>query len=42
MTTPERTLDPPRFRIGEGWDIHALVSGRPLVIGGVVIPHDKG
>ena len=42
MTLPERPLDPPRFRIGEGWDIHALVSGRPLVIGGVVIPHDKG
>ena len=42
MTTPEHLLDPPRFRIGEGWDIHALVSGRPLVIGGVVIPYAKG
>jgi len=30
------------MRIGEGWDIHALVVGRPLVIGGVLIPHDKG
>ena len=42
MTIPERRLDPPQFRIGEGWDIHALVSGRPLVIGGVRIPYDKG
>ena len=30
------------FRIGEGWDIHALVPGCPLVIGGVTIPHDSG
>ena len=30
------------FRIGEGWDIHALVPGRPLVLGGVHIPHSKG
>jgi 2-C-methyl-D-erythritol 2,4-cyclodiphosphate synthase len=30
------------FRIGNGFDVHALVEGRPLVIGGVVIPFDKG
>ncbi len=30
------------MRIGEGWDVHALVTGRPLVIGGVTIPYDKG
>ncbi|WP_413890240.1 2-C-methyl-D-erythritol 2,4-cyclodiphosphate synthase [Candidatus Skiveiella danica] len=30
------------FRIGEGWDVHALVPGRPLVIGGVTIPHPVG
>jgi 2-C-methyl-D-erythritol 2,4-cyclodiphosphate synthase len=30
------------FRIGEGWDTHALVAGRKLIIGGVEIPHDKG
>ncbi|OYD51519.1 2-C-methyl-D-erythritol 2,4-cyclodiphosphate synthase [Acidovorax kalamii] len=30
------------FRIGEGWDVHALVPGRPLVIGGVTIPHTMG
>jgi 2-C-methyl-D-erythritol 2,4-cyclodiphosphate synthase len=31
-----------KFRIGEGWDTHALVTGRPLVIGGVHIPHSHG
>ncbi len=30
------------FRIGEGWDTHALVTGRPLVLGGVTIPHSHG
>jgi 2-C-methyl-D-erythritol 2,4-cyclodiphosphate synthase len=30
------------LRIGQGYDIHALVAGRALVIGGVTIPHDKG
>jgi 2-C-methyl-D-erythritol 2,4-cyclodiphosphate synthase len=30
------------LRIGEGWDIHALVEGRRLVLGGVEIPHTKG
>jgi 2-C-methyl-D-erythritol 2,4-cyclodiphosphate synthase len=30
------------FRIGEGWDIHALVPGRKLVLGGVEIPFDRG
>ncbi len=30
------------MRIGEGFDVHALVSGRPLIIGGVTIPFDKG
>jgi 2-C-methyl-D-erythritol 2,4-cyclodiphosphate synthase len=29
-------------RIGEGWDIHALVDNRPLVLGGVTIPFHKG
>ena len=32
----------PHIRIGEGWDIHALVPGRPLVLGGVRIEHHKG
>jgi 2-C-methyl-D-erythritol 2,4-cyclodiphosphate synthase len=30
------------LRIGEGWDTHALVPGRPLVIGGVAIPFERG
>ncbi|MDZ7854622.1 2-C-methyl-D-erythritol 2,4-cyclodiphosphate synthase [Sphaerotilus sp.] len=30
------------MRIGEGWDTHALVAGRPLVLGGVTIPHALG
>jgi 2-C-methyl-D-erythritol 2,4-cyclodiphosphate synthase len=29
-------------RIGQGFDVHALVGGRKLVIGGVEIPHEKG
>ncbi len=32
----------PSFRIGEGWDLHALVPGRKLVIGGVEIPFEMG
>jgi 2-C-methyl-D-erythritol 2,4-cyclodiphosphate synthase len=32
----------PLLRIGEGWDTHALVAGRPLVLGGVTIPHPQG
>ena len=30
------------LRIGEGWDVHALVPGRPLILGGVNIPHTAG
>jgi 2-C-methyl-D-erythritol 2,4-cyclodiphosphate synthase len=30
------------MRIGQGFDVHALVEGRPLVIGGVTIPHERG
>ncbi len=36
MTTP------PDFRIGEGWDVHALVPGRKLILGGVEIAHPLG
>ena len=32
----------PIFRIGEGWDTHALVAGRKLILGGVDIPHSHG
>lgn len=30
------------IRIGHGFDVHRLVTGRPCIIGGVEIPHDKG
>ena len=32
----------PIWRIGEGWDTHALVPGRRLILGGVEIPHSHG
>lgn len=31
-----------RYRSGIGYDVHAFAEGRPLVLGGVVIPHDRG
>ena len=31
-----------KFRIGQGYDIHELVEGRPLALGGVSIPFEKG
>lgn len=34
--------DAMNFRVGCGYDAHRLVEGRPLVLGGVVIPHGKG
>ena len=30
------------FRVGEGWDIHILVPGRALMLGGVQVPHSMG
>ena len=36
------TAESPPFRIGEGWDTHALVPGRKLIIGGVEVPHCTG
>ena len=30
------------FRVGQGFDVHQLVEGRPLIIGGVHIPYEKG
>ncbi|MCP1291401.1 MULTISPECIES: 2-C-methyl-D-erythritol 2,4-cyclodiphosphate synthase [Chromobacterium] len=30
------------FRVGQGYDVHQMVAGRPLILGGVRIPHDKG
>uniref|UniRef100_Q9CAK8-2 Isoform 2 of 2-C-methyl-D-erythritol 2,4-cyclodiphosphate synthase, chloroplastic n=1 Tax=Arabidopsis thaliana TaxID=3702 RepID=Q9CAK8-2 len=36
---PTKTLP---FRIGHGFDLHRLEPGYPLIIGGIVIPHDRG
>jgi 2-C-methyl-D-erythritol 2,4-cyclodiphosphate synthase len=30
------------MRVGNGFDVHALVAGRPLILGGVRIPHPRG
>ncbi|MDZ5474288.1 2-C-methyl-D-erythritol 2,4-cyclodiphosphate synthase [Bacillus sp. 31A1R] len=30
------------FRIGQGFDVHQLTEGRPLIIGGIEIPYEKG
>ncbi|WP_374554758.1 2-C-methyl-D-erythritol 2,4-cyclodiphosphate synthase [Aquitalea pelogenes] len=30
------------FRVGQGYDVHQLVEGRPLILGGVTIPHTHG
>jgi 2-C-methyl-D-erythritol 2,4-cyclodiphosphate synthase len=37
-----RKAETPVWRIGEGWDIHALVADRKLVLGGVEIAHSHG
>jgi 2-C-methyl-D-erythritol 4-phosphate cytidylyltransferase/2-C-methyl-D-erythritol 2,4-cyclodiphosphate synthase len=51
ITTPadlaiaERLLGaapPPALRVGNGYDLHRLVAGRPLILGGVTIPYEKG
>lgn len=31
-----------KMRVGQGFDVHALVEGRPLILGGVHIPHTHG
>jgi 2-C-methyl-D-erythritol 4-phosphate cytidylyltransferase / 2-C-methyl-D-erythritol 2,4-cyclodiphosphate synthase len=33
---------PPAFRIGTGYDLHVFAEGRPLILGGVRIPYDRG
>jgi 2-C-methyl-D-erythritol 2,4-cyclodiphosphate synthase len=30
------------FRIGQGWDVHRIVAGRPMILGGIVIPCEFG
>ncbi len=38
----DRLSQLPPWRVGEGWDVHALVPGRPLWLGGVNVPHHSG
>jgi 2-C-methyl-D-erythritol 2,4-cyclodiphosphate synthase len=33
---------PMQLRVGEGWDTHALVPGRQLMLGGVHVPYERG
>jgi len=48
MTTPSHSTPTPdprapfNLRVGEGWDVHALVPGRKLLIGGVEVPYHLG
>jgi len=35
-------MNPMDIRVGEGWDVHQLVAGRKLILGGVEIPHTAG
>ena len=41
-TKPAEQPPPCAFRIGEGWDTHALVEGRKLILGGVLVPYARG
>ena len=41
-TLSATTHGAPPFRIGQGYDVHALVAERKLVLGGVTIPYEKG
>jgi 2-C-methyl-D-erythritol 2,4-cyclodiphosphate synthase len=38
----EKNMGALPFRIGQGWDVHQLATGRKLLLGGVEIAHDKG
>jgi 2-C-methyl-D-erythritol 2,4-cyclodiphosphate synthase len=43
MAEPSRGRAPDRgFRVGIGYDVHPLGSGRPLILGGVTVPHPRG
>ena len=42
MTTPDAKPSRLTIRVGEGWDTHALVPGRRLILGGVEIPYECG
>lgn len=32
----------PAFRVGLGYDVHPFTEGRPLVLGGIIVPHTRG
>lgn len=38
----ERDVDRPAARVGTGYDLHRLVEGRPLILGGVTVAHSHG
>lgn len=42
ITTPEDLRGGNAMRIGHGYDVHKLVEGRPLILGGVQVPYEKG
>ena len=42
ITTPDDLKGETTMRIGHGYDVHKLVEGRPLILGGVTIPFEKG
>ena len=45
MTAQSRVLSDrvlSEFRIGQGWDVHRIVAGRPMILGGVAIPSEFG
>ncbi len=42
ITTPEDLKGETKMRIGHGYDVHKLVEGRRLILGGVDIPYEKG
>jgi 2-C-methyl-D-erythritol 2,4-cyclodiphosphate synthase len=43
VTGPEvRPKSGPEIRTGLGWDVHRLVAGRPLILGGIVVPSERG
>lgn len=42
ITTKDDLKEQNKMRIGHGYDVHKLVENRPLILGGVLIPHEKG
>ncbi|RZL56108.1 MAG: 2-C-methyl-D-erythritol 2,4-cyclodiphosphate synthase [Variovorax sp.] len=43
MTDPKNSASTPfHIRVGEGWDVHQLVVGRKLILGGIDVPHTTG